>query len=443
MSELTDLLLQGPRSAPELRQRLAISQATFSRLVAREDRVIRFGKARATRYALLRPYRGIERIPVWRVDDAGKAHKFADIQLCWPQGSCLVTGGKGDEQWFDGLPWYLTDLRPQGFLGRAWGRNLAGQLNLTEDIRLWQEEDVLYALTVFNGEYTGGWLVGERNYQRWITALRPAAIPLDQKLTRYEQLAHDALAGEIVGSSAGGEQPKFTCYVQTPSGNKHVLVKFTVPQQTAVSQRWGDLLIAESIAAQILCDGGIHAIESTVLVTSNRQVFLEAERFDCKGNDGRLPIVSLEAVQSEFISSPGSWPEAMRRLCEQQFVTHQSVAQTEVIWAFGRLIANSDMHAGNLSFYLSEPPFALTPVYDMLPMAYAPNSAGMLRDAAIEVKFDLNVSKSAWLTAIPLAQQFWQTVAGDPRISEAFRHIAQEMPEKIRQIEGKVARMGG
>lgn len=79
----------------------------------------------------------------------------------------------------------------------------------------------------------------------------------------------------------------------------------------------------------------------------------------------------------------------------------------------------------------------------MLPMAYAPNSAGMLRDAAIEVKFDLNISKSAWLTAIPLAQQFWQTVARDPRISEAFRHIAQEMPEKIRQIEEKVTRMGG
>ncbi len=48
MSELTDLLLQGPRSASELRQRLAISQATFSRLVARENRVICFGKARAT-----------------------------------------------------------------------------------------------------------------------------------------------------------------------------------------------------------------------------------------------------------------------------------------------------------------------------------------------------------------------------------------------------------
>ena len=263
------------------------------------------------------------------------------------------------------------------------------------------------------------------------------------KLTHYEQLASDALAGEIVGSSAGGEQPKFTCYAQTPSGNKHVLVKFTVPQQTAVSQRWGDLLIAESIAAQILRDGGIHAIESTVLVTSNRQVFLEAERFDCKGNDGRLPIVSLEAVQSEFISSPGSWPEAMRRLCEQQLVTHQSVAQTEVIWAFGRLIANSDMHAGNLSFYLSEPPFALTPVYDMLPMAYAPNSAGMLRDAAIEVRFDLNVSKSAWLTAIR-----WRSSSGkrSPEIRVSARHFAtlyQEMPEKSGKSKGKLPAWAG
>ena len=59
---------------------------------------------------------------------------------------------------------------------------------------------MLYALTVFNGEYTGGWLVGEGNYQRWITAQHPAEIPLDQKLTHYEQLASDALAGEIVGS---------------------------------------------------------------------------------------------------------------------------------------------------------------------------------------------------------------------------------------------------
>ncbi|MCG0041242.1 transcriptional regulator, partial [Escherichia coli] len=68
--------------------------------------------------------------------------------------------------------------RPQGFLGRAWGRKLSAQLNLTDDIRLWQEEDVLYALTVFNGEYTGGWLVGGGDYQPWLNGPPPAAIPL-------------------------------------------------------------------------------------------------------------------------------------------------------------------------------------------------------------------------------------------------------------------------
>lgn len=45
--------------------------------------MIRFGKVRVTRYVLLRFYRGIERIFVWRVDDIGKAYKFVDIRLCW------------------------------------------------------------------------------------------------------------------------------------------------------------------------------------------------------------------------------------------------------------------------------------------------------------------------------------------------------------------------
>ncbi len=52
MTAINDLLLQGPRGAPELRQHLGISQATFSRLVATQQQVIQFGKARATRYAL-------------------------------------------------------------------------------------------------------------------------------------------------------------------------------------------------------------------------------------------------------------------------------------------------------------------------------------------------------------------------------------------------------
>jgi len=40
---------------------------------------------------------------------------------------------------------------------------------------------------------------------------------------------------------------------------------------------------------------------------------------------------------------------------------------------FGRLIGNSDMHCGNVSFFMSPGnPLALAPSYDMLPMMYAP-----------------------------------------------------------------------
>lgn len=441
MSQISDLLLQGPRSARDLCQHLAISQPTFSRLVTREEKVIQFGKARAVRYALVRPVRGIATVPLWRVDEAGQAHKFADIYPCWPQGSCMVVTAQGEEAWFDGLPWYLTDLRPQGFLGRAWGRSLAAQLDLPEDIRLWQEDEILYALTMFNGEYTGGWLVGESNYQRWITSNAPRTITREEKLTAYEQLADNALAGEIVGSSAGGEQPKFTCYAQTSCGEAHVLVKFSVPQESALARRWGDLLIAESVALAILRDAGISACTARTSISPAGQVFLESERFDCIDIYGRRPVVSLEAVQSEFISPASIWPDAMRRLAKQGKVAPESVLIAEKIWAFGRLITNSDMHAGNLSFYFSAPPLVMAPVYDMLPMAFAPNSAGMMRDAPVDIKFDATVSREAWQFALPLAQTFWQTVAADEQVSVAFRAIAAQMPDKLRLISETIARM--
>jgi len=43
--------------------------------------------------------------------------------------------------------------------------------------------------------------------------------------------------------------------------------------------------------------------------------------------------------------------------------------------AIARLIANTDMHLGNLTFHV-EGTFRLAPAYDMLPMAYAPLPGG-------------------------------------------------------------------
>lgn len=99
------------------------------------------------------------------------------------------------------------------------------------------------------------------------------------------------------------------------------------------------------------------------------------------------------------------------------------------------------MHAGNLSFYLSDLPLTLTPVYDMLPMAFAPTSLGMMREEACELRFDATVSRQAWEFALPLARQFWDAVAADARISERFRAIAVDMQYRLDDIEAKIRRM--
>ncbi|MDV3228312.1 transcriptional regulator, partial [Salmonella enterica] len=102
---------------------------------------------------------------------------------------------------------------------------------------LWQEDEVLYALRAYQGENAGGWIVGEENYQRWVTAPDATAITQSEKLNRYQQLAEDALAGEVIGSSAGGEQPKFACFAETRWGNQNVLVKFSARERNTVSER--------------------------------------------------------------------------------------------------------------------------------------------------------------------------------------------------------------
>lgn len=72
------------------------------------------------------------------------------------------------------------------------------------------------------------------------------------------------------------------------------------------------------------------------------------------------------------------WAASAAALAQQGRLTAQSAAQAEALLHFGRLIGNSDMHAGNLSLRvdpvnLARPRFTLAPVYDMLPMRWRPD----------------------------------------------------------------------
>lgn len=435
------MLLQGPQSATQLRQRLAVSQATFSRLVNAETDVIKAGQARATRYALIRPVRNVRQFPLWQIDEAGQAWRFGELYPVWPQGSCLVILNNGTAQWHDGLPWYLTDLRPQGFLGRAWGRRLAESSGLPEDIRLWQEEDVLLALSQQVPENLGGWLVGEDSYLRWFETPAPEAIPAANKTVSYALLAANALAGDVVGSSAGGEQPKFTCYTQTEGGPAQAMVKFTPAVQNENSRRWADLLYAEAHALHILSLAGIPVSRAKALKGAAGQTFLEVVRFDCIRAQGRRGIVSLEALQAQFAGGPTRWPTAAAELLRQKIIEPATLRLVQRIWAFGRLIANGDMHAGNLSFFLSDMPLSLAPVYDMLPMAFAPNGAGSMRSESVMPQIDPLVPREIWLEMMPFARQFWLELSQNPEIGSAFRQLSRSMLSELDAAEKSVARL--
>ncbi|WP_380184600.1 type II toxin-antitoxin system HipA family toxin YjjJ [Kalamiella sp. sgz302252] len=442
MSEISTLLLHGPLDAATLMSRLGISQATLSRALSAQPQVLKFGRARATRYALLRPVREESYFPLWRIDEQGLARRAGGLYSIWPAGSCVIEDSQGNWQQFDGLPWYLSDMRPQGFLGRAWGKECALRLGLPEDIRQWNEDHCLIALSRRGSEMPGNWLIGEQSYQQWLRQPVPEIIRQQEKRHSYPQLAEKVMIGEDIGSSAGGEQPKFACCVELPGGGcTHLLVKFTPPQRNQNSQRWRDLLHAEALALQLMTEWGLASAQASIVSTPDGQTFLEVARFDRLAERGRKGLVSLEAVQAEFSGTPTRWPQALQGLAGQKLISPEDAARGILQWAFGRLIANGDMHSGNLAFFHGASGLVLTPAYDMLPMSFAPNSSGHMREVPPKIELDAAVPREVWQQALAMAQQYWRMIVSGSEWSEDFRKIAVDMQQTLVTLEPHIHRM--
>src|SRR5690606_2380488 len=110
-----------------------------------------------------------------------------------------------------------------------------------------------------------------------------AVITDTSRLTEFPRLAAAAAAGDVAGSSAGGEQPKFLAVTTGPDGDpRSVLVKFTATMDTPMARRWADLLAAEAHAHIVLTEVGLAAGEARLLDAAGRR-FLEMPRFDRLG----------------------------------------------------------------------------------------------------------------------------------------------------------------
>lgn len=174
-------------------------------------------------------------------------------------------------------------MRPQGYLGRAFNQRHGGRLGLPERLNDWGDTHALRALLLQGDDLPGNVLLGAAAREQFVNAPAPLPIPAARRSQAYVELAAAATRGELQGSSAAGEQPKFTAYVQPEAGLAvHTIVKFSASLPSLVSERWRDLLLAEHIALQVLGDAGIPA-SLTRVIDHGTQRFLEVQRFDRGG----------------------------------------------------------------------------------------------------------------------------------------------------------------
>lgn len=372
--KLLKLLTQHPKplSATVIGTALEFTKSQVSRLLRSAEQngqIVRIGQGKNTRYlaTIDKP------ITLYQIDEQGKDNEIAQLIPTIPRGSYVIkTKSKPSPFWLMGenalgyfydLPYFLDDLRPQGFLGRRIARQLAQTgKDYPSDPRHWTRQHILEYLSQ-GTDFSGNLLLDQtarQHFEQKLSTLQPSS------LITYPTQANAELNGTSISSSAAGEQPKFTAFTE----QGHSIIKFSC-LDTIAGQRWADLLIAEHIALQHLARLKLDTA-NTRLHTIDNYVFLESIRFDRHGAYGRSPLLSGTAVDTEFVGAGTTWLGTAKGLFRQKLITDMDYQAVLIAHCFGRWIGNTDMHLGNISWIPEETQFRLAPIYDMTPMLYAP-----------------------------------------------------------------------
>jgi hypothetical protein len=436
VEQLRALLRQQPADAGALCRQLQISQPTLSRLwkTAGAD-IVRFGAARSSQYGMLRNIGDLGAlIPIFRVDEQAGIETFGELRVLQNDWYVFTPADGGEPQVTEGLPFFLQDLRPQGFLGRLIPIRHA-DLQLPARILDWNDDHVLIYLAKRGEDIPGNLLIGNMSYRRLLD--KPVAdaprVPAAGRETIYPSLARLANLGDMPGSSIGGEQPKFLVVIEAPDGKSTPsIVKFSPVTDTPAGRRWGDLLIAEHLASETLNAFGIPAGPTDILLADGR-VFLEVRRFDRTDQGGRRPMVSLAGIDGLLGMLDRPWSDAATALADRALLAQDQLMRVRLLDLFGALIGNTDRHPGNLALsWQLEGPFSVLPVYDMLPMMYRPNTQGEVIERMFELAVIDALDLRHFTAAREMAMAFWDRALGDQRISDDFRRIAAAHLDVIR-----------
>jgi HipA-like C-terminal domain len=434
---LISRLTAGTATSAELEGIVDASQSSVARALRNmvdDGRVLRVGRARAARYGYRRVIESIgSQWPLRRVDEAGEIEELGILFSLAADEYYLAVYPGAEARGFawgglsNGLPYFLEDQRPGGFLGAAVPARYP-ELNLPQRVLDWSDDQYLRYLTLHGSDPVSDLILGDPAFDEYLTSLpHRHRLLRDERAIRYPTLAEEAMRGTITGSSTQGEHPKFTVLLNAGSqkhadGSREAIVKFSPSMESAVGRRWGDLLIAEHHAHEVLSHVGVQSCQSEIIEGRDR-IFLEVERFDRRGAEGRIGVSSFLAIDNTVIGGSKNWLAAATRLRDLKHIDEAILETVRFVATFGALIANTDRHLGNLACIdLYDGKFKLAPIYDMLPMLFAPSHDEIVV-RVFEPPEPAAATMRVWSKAREVAEEYWRRLTNDERISADFREI--------------------
>lgn len=333
-------------------------------------------------------------VPIYRVRRDGRverlgAWRHAERRLVLERdGFPLLRAGEHEVA--GELPWVFWDMCPAGFLGRQLQRRLPG-LGLAPDPARWSATDALRVLSTHGQDLAGNLIVGDESLERfhaWTFDSRDVTSQLDRLLREVFEPGDE--------SSLGGERPKLVAYRANGEGS---LVKYSPQVTSSFGQRWSDLLVVESLCAEVLRDHGVPAVRVRTSLSLGRRL-LHVDRFDRLRGRGRAGATTLYWYAMERlgdISVPVT--TVLEALVEDGHLQQDAVETAGRVQAFSEAIGNTDTHLGNYGLVFDDAGRAsLAPVYDVLPMALAPRHDELPDERLVPRTAPVDERVRAWVT---------------------------------------------
>ena len=236
-----------------------------------------------------------------RVDATGRASIGGGARDDSARGNAVPFGGNGmacpsesRDGWWDGLPYPVYAIRPQGYMGRqlarAEHRALDGVRGNPDE---WSDDDILWVLSQRGTDVPGNLLLGDAAYDAWFrsgtqgSSIRPASRP---KPASYAELAAPGRRRGRRRLVRGGRIPQ----VRRPCGRLVGCLHAARAGEVLRCRRVGcRAALGRPVGVRAPCARvreGVSPVSAPArsrMLSHGGRVFIELERFDRVGLQGR------------------------------------------------------------------------------------------------------------------------------------------------------------